>query len=72
MTRRAEHKATKTFAGLDVSLKETAIRIVDDTSKVVSERVWYRRRHYQSSHSRQVILEVEAFLFRLCAAGDKA
>ena len=38
MTRSTENKATKTFAGLDVSLKETAICIVDDAGRVVSER----------------------------------
>jgi transposase len=31
-------KASKTYAGLDVSLKETAICVVDDAGKIVFER----------------------------------
>ena len=38
MTRSAVDKAAKTYAGLDVSLKETAICVVDDTAKIVFER----------------------------------
>jgi predicted NBD/HSP70 family sugar kinase len=38
MTRSAINKATKTYAGLDVSLKETAICVVDDAGKIVFER----------------------------------
>jgi hypothetical protein len=37
MTTNAASKATKTYAGLDVSLKETAICIVDDGGKIVIE-----------------------------------
>ncbi len=39
MTKSAASKATKTYAGLDVSLKETAICIVDDAGKIVFERM---------------------------------
>ena len=39
MTRSAVNDATKTYAGLDVSLKETAICIVDDGGKIVFERM---------------------------------
>ena len=39
MTKSAINKATKTYAGLDVSLKETAICIVDDAGKIVFERM---------------------------------
>ncbi len=39
MTKSAVNKATKTYAGLDVSLKETAICIVDDGGKIVFERM---------------------------------
>ena len=38
MTRSAINKAAKTYAGLDVSLKETAICVVDDAGKIVFER----------------------------------
>ena len=38
MVRSAINKAAKTYAGLDVSLKETAICVVDDTGKIVFER----------------------------------
>ena len=39
MTRSAVNDAIKTYAGLDVSLKETAICIVDDGGKIVFERM---------------------------------
>jgi hypothetical protein len=39
MTRSAANDAIKTYADLDVSLKETANRIVDDGGKIVFERV---------------------------------
>ena len=38
MTKSAARKARKTYAGLDVSLKETAICIVDDGGKIIFER----------------------------------
>ena len=38
MTRSAINKAAKTYAGLDVSLKETAICVVDDAGRIVFER----------------------------------
>lgn len=38
MMRSAINKAAKTYAGLDVSLKETAICVVDDAGKIVFER----------------------------------
>ena len=38
MQKSAASKAAKTYAGLDVSLKETAICVVDDTGKIVFER----------------------------------
>ena len=38
MTRSAINKAAKTYAGLDVSLKETAICVVDDAGKITFER----------------------------------
>lgn len=39
MTRTARYVVAKTYAGLDVSLKETAVCIVDDTGKVITERM---------------------------------
>ena len=36
MTRTASCAVAKTYAGLDVSLKETAVCIVDDTGKVIT------------------------------------
>jgi transposase len=39
MTRSTINKAAKTYAGLDVSLKETAICVVDDAGKIVFERM---------------------------------
>jgi len=39
MTKKAANEAGKTFAGLDVSLKETAVCIVDDAGKIVFERM---------------------------------
>src|SRR5262245_59263609 len=38
MTKSAVNKAANTYAGLDVSLKETAICVVDDGGKIVFER----------------------------------
>ena len=38
MTRSAINRAAKTYAGLDVSLKETAICVVDHAWKIVFER----------------------------------
>lgn len=38
MPKSAASKAAKTYAGLDVSLKETAICVVDDAGKIVFER----------------------------------
>jgi transposase len=39
MTKKAANEAGKTYAGLDVSLKETAVCIVDDAGKIVFERM---------------------------------
>ncbi len=39
MTQKASDATRKTYAGLDVSLKETAVCIVDDAGKVVFERM---------------------------------
>jgi len=38
MTRSAINKAENTYAGLDVSLKETAICVVDGAGKIAFER----------------------------------
>jgi hypothetical protein len=40
MTKSAAKKARTTYAGLDVSLKETAICIVDDGGKIILERAY--------------------------------
>jgi transposase len=39
MTKNAEGTAKKTYAGLDVSLKETAVCIVDDTGRILLQRM---------------------------------
>ena len=38
MTKSSANKSGKTYAGLDVSLKETAVCVVDDSGKIICER----------------------------------
>src|SRR5262245_34883221 len=39
MTKSVASKPTQTYAGLDVSLKETAVCVVDDAGRIVFERM---------------------------------
>jgi hypothetical protein len=54
MTRSAVNAAIKTYAGLDVSLKETANRIVDDGGKIVFERMEASHLHRQDWHCSRI------------------